>query len=454
LLLRMDRIDGDLRRGLQSEPPLFDVLRMAIESAQRAQYTEHALFEEAVSLISKFESFDHRLDVAVAAVDVEAMKQLLSESEIYGVDFVASRQSQFEQIRHLLFKVPARDLLEWQLKAAVTQRDIERVCELTLKLKTLFFETETAATEWEWKRFPELLSAESWAKTAPIFAKKSRLRRSYWRWSRGPIHHCLTASCAAEPALNKAGCLMFKNVMGIMGDRHYESPQGLAQDLLVSLRQRMPLRNECLAQIVKQLTANHSAHRLSVQRGWNLMAIVLDSVRPPNDIENFLEFWLRRNAPPKPLPDGGEDQLFYVRLLHRTVYLGSRPSIPSLEDIGRMLRGQGMAAIPRRSDERMAASQRVSSSMAAAPKRKGFVPPKIGKEHRRKLERQRMARHWDQRLSAKQRRGRWTFDDESRPGNNWHYHPHPRPLWKVLSDRLHIDESETSPLSAPKPVEL
>ena len=121
--------------------------------------------------------------------------------------------------------------------------------------------------------------------------------------------------------------------MGIMGDRHYQ------QDILIKIQDFISLTNEFYAQIIKQLTQNPSKD--SRIKGWNLLTVILDTLKPPKDIENYLEKWLRDN-PPENHPNDPE---FYVRLLHQTIFLGSRQKIPSLAEIHQLMEGTNIRTL-------------------------------------------------------------------------------------------------------------
>jgi hypothetical protein len=67
----------------------------------------------------------------------------------------------------------------------------------------------------------------------------------------------------------------------------------------------------------------------SIQKGWQLMAICLETF-PPGEFENYLEMWLRTNAKP---PER------YIRIMHGTVYGGPQRSVPSIQDITNIMNG-------------------------------------------------------------------------------------------------------------------
>ena len=67
--------------------------------------------------------------------------------------------------------------------------------------------------------------------------KKNKLKKTFYIWTNNPIHHPLTdlnnskkmnnknyGKTNNQNYLKKLSCEMFKNIMGIMGDRHYQQP--------------------------------------------------------------------------------------------------------------------------------------------------------------------------------------------------------------------------------------
>jgi len=200
---------------------------------------------------------------------------------------------------------------------------------------------------------------------------------------------------------------MFKNIMGIMGDRRYLQPLSLIQDILVKIQDFIPLRNEFYAQIIKQLTQNPSKE--SRVNGWNLLTVILDTLKPPKDIENYLEKWLRDNTP----ENHPNDDEFYVRLLHQTIFLGSRQKIPTLAQIDQLMNGTNIRTL------------RISNNK--------IKPPQLSSVHEGQLEQQRSQLMFAQKKGEEEAFRHkvfycgYTMDDERRPGNNWHYAPHPKP---------------------------
>ena len=230
------------------------------------------------------------------------------------------------------------------------------------------------------------------------------------------------------------------------------------------------MRNEFFAQIIKQLTRNGNAD--SCAQGWNLLIVILDTLKPPKDIENYLEKWLRDHKPTN-TDTIGDDAQFYVKLLHQTIFLGSRQQIPTLRDIGLLMNGEGIRTLEtvktvktsnmnefhKSKSEQSNASVSKSEQYYSDQKERDYSrstlnkanPPKLTSVHEGKLEQQRATLQWQRTVDKINRfdmnnaqpgsiplfeeedrdrdRNRvyycgYTMDDERSIGNNFHYAPH------------------------------
>lgn len=80
------------------------------------------------------------------------------------------------------------------------------------------------------------------------------------------------------------------------------------------------LRDEVLVQLTKQLNCNPTPN--SVDRGWVLLELALSTFPPSEDLENYLEVWLRdRHATP------------CVRAMHKSIFEGPKAEVPTLAEI-------------------------------------------------------------------------------------------------------------------------
>jgi len=487
----MEHIDSYLLNGLVEKN--MHLLSIGVNKAQDIGYVHHEVFRDAHTFYTQYATFDERLTRALQEFDIDGMKALLEESEAYEQKHA---DAQLAQIRHLIYNTPPEQLLQLQLDAAVSERDPHKVCSVTLKLKKLFFDEN--GSKFEWHTYPLLLSPEQWAKSGGIFASRNKLKKSFYQWTNNPIHHSLTdlkksKTGSSNDFFKKSALDMFKSMMGVMGDRHYQQPLSLIQDILVKMEDIIPLRNEFFAQLIKQMTNNPTKESRIL--GWNLLTVILDTLKPPKDIENYLEKWLRDN-PPENKPDDAE---FYVRLMHQTLFLGSRTAMPGLGEIEQLMQGSGVRnltlsasnlnalnkLVSRDADDGKyavmvtpamqhsqsssppppnlqivqqppAAGAAAQQSMAYQPQLHYGVPPTLTSSHQNQLKQQQITL----RLSRTAKFGGanenymadddadrnrvyycgYTMDDERKPNNNFHYAPHAKRVSNAHAHAIHLGQ--------------
>ena len=161
--------------------------------------------------------------------------------------------------------------------------------------------------------YAKLRSREAWADLKFVSFSREELAAGMRKHTKEPIHDPLTE--INDDRQVKAVKLMFKNILGFMGDKKYDAPLLLAQELCQFCLTEKWARDEIYCQLIKQLTNNPDAE--STRKGFWLMAICLETFPPPEEFENYLECWLRAKAP-------SADQQRYIGTLHATVYGGQR----------------------------------------------------------------------------------------------------------------------------------
>eukprot|EP01084_Bolivina_argentea_P241482 405393_1 len=158
LIIEMESINNYLNRGLNEKN--MNLLSIGINKCDDIGYVNHELFKTAHLFYTQYGTFDVRLNKAISEFDIDEMKLLLDESQQYENK---RNDPKIQQIRNLIYNTSFEKLLQLQLNAAVSQRDPQKVCKITLKLKKLFFEKN--GNKFNWKLYPLLLSPDSWAKT-------------------------------------------------------------------------------------------------------------------------------------------------------------------------------------------------------------------------------------------------------------------------------------------------
>ena len=228
-----------------------------------------------------------------------------------------------------LLQLPEDQRLQLQLKAALKNEDHHTVTEITLRIKELFFKEH--GSQFDLSQFYRL-------KPRALFAKRygvtdNNLRKNMLHWTEQPIHTSLLR--LESPEIKRLATRYFKNILGYMGDRQYSYPVILAHELITAGIENVELRDELYCQMMKQLSKN--PNDASKRRGWNLMALALSSFPPSDELENFLELFLREN-----------NQFRTVRKLHRIVFGGALPETVSVDRISKIAeRGHRFSIVDR-----------------------------------------------------------------------------------------------------------
>lgn len=173
-------------------------------------------------------------------------------------------------------------------------------------LQDQFFADASGAAEFQLHKYPNL-------KPAHVFSRKfgvadSSLQASMLRYQAEPIHTSLTA--IADKPLRRTAVKVFRQVQAFMGDRPVAKPAAIAQDIMQECLTSPELRDETYLQIIKQLRDNPSS--ASLDRGWVLLHVCLQTFPPSEDAENFVEYFLRTRS-----------ARVCVRSLHRTLFRGA-----------------------------------------------------------------------------------------------------------------------------------
>jgi hypothetical protein len=209
------------------------------------------------------------------------------------------------EMRRVLALPPAQ-LERMRLAAAVDRGREDIVLEVTLAIKSRFFEDEANRERYRLDLFALLKAPQEFASLAGgrggggsstnpalSFANaQGGLEQGFMCHSSTPIHTSL--SRLPSPAAVSLAVKIFRAILGFMGDRPYSYPTSLAHEVLNVGLACAELRDEVLLQLIKQLSDNPS--EASRRRGWALLRVALQTFGPSEEFENYFELWLRRRA--------------------------------------------------------------------------------------------------------------------------------------------------------------
>eukprot|EP01121_Diplochlamys_sp_Union-15-3_P019407 TRINITY_DN7303_c0_g1_i2.p1 TRINITY_DN7303_c0_g1~~TRINITY_DN7303_c0_g1_i2.p1 ORF type:complete len:146 (+),score=27.86 TRINITY_DN7303_c0_g1_i2:341-778(+) len=141
-------------------------------------------------------------------------------------------------------------------------------------------------------------------------------------WTKNAIPTALTQ---IDKMTDKEAKVIYKNLLGIMGDKQMQFPAILTKEVLDKGIINDKLRDEIYLQLIKQLTQNPNPE--SVKKGWKLLHLCLQHFPPTDKFENYLEIWLRNESK-------GDDK--YLKSMHATLFKGPAKGTPSAEELEKM----------------------------------------------------------------------------------------------------------------------
>ncbi|GMI37880.1 hypothetical protein TeGR_g2408 [Tetraparma gracilis] len=245
----------------------------------------------------------------------EAMRDVVAQAEEIGYS-----TPQIEEIKTKL-ALSEEKFVQLQLKRANEMNDPDRVINREIRLKELYLDAYGAMFTLD--KFGLLRDADEWAsmKLFGFAFNKDQIAASFLYHTSSPIHASLTQ---LESPLSKEATKQFKNIMGYMGDRKYQYPDTLAQEVIACGLENADLRAELYCQVMKQLIDNPSY--ASESKGWELMSLFLSVFPPPSSIENVLAMFIREHC-----DDDRKEK--YTQSLHMIIYGGARRKRMSLTEI-------------------------------------------------------------------------------------------------------------------------
>ena len=286
-------------------------LNAGIEKANKIKFTSSSV-RKAQGILDEIRRTTVFGDNAIESANITELRIFLERCIAQKLN-LPKRQTRAKEILAL----PESKLLQLQLKCALKKEEMGRVTEITLRIKEIFFLEHGG--KFQFSSFINLKRRSQFAKRYGV--SQDHLRRNMLQWTDEPIHTSLTNMDDLE--CKRLATRYFKNILGYMGDRQYSYPVLLGHEVIQAGIEHVGLRDEIYCQMTKQLIKNPSP--ASQRRGWNLMALALSSFPPSDELENFLEMFLREN-----------DQLRSVRKLHKIIFGGALPEAISLGHMERI----------------------------------------------------------------------------------------------------------------------
>jgi len=137
----------------------------------------------------------------------------------------------------------------------VTEKVTEKVTEITVRIKDLFF--ETAGDMFALRNYSKLRSPDDYGRSKSAFGFVDReVAEGMLQFTPDLIPTSLTQ---LPDEMVRIATALFLCIMGYMGDRQYWYPPMLAQEILRAGVEHIELRDELYVQVLKQLTNNPSS---------------------------------------------------------------------------------------------------------------------------------------------------------------------------------------------------
>lgn len=287
--------------------------QIKVEGTAKAKVKEHGavVLEEQIAKVLKLPVRKVLESIASSAATIEYQGEALAEVQ----RLLDLSELEFTQVQEQKFKADGNFGKE----------------AVALRTKVVQLKAETCPDHYILSEWPlGLRNSRSWfaTKNMPsmftgfrsIKMKEEDKLASMLKYQDWPIHasileKTLSYSWGETPSLDGIKTYrdtdarsQFRTIMGYMGDRRHPYPDTLAVELVNNAVGSMALASEVFAQLLKQLTDNPNV--ASVERGWQLMALLLERCCPSSEAEcQLLTGFIWINAP-KPVRMKLLDKLF------------------------------------------------------------------------------------------------------------------------------------------------
>jgi len=319
------RVEAEMRAGMEELDE--DKLRNALQEAQQAGADPYKI-RQAQDRLDKIVN-EKRAIEDIGAYQRQNLEEAPMQNIIDRAEQISYVTEDIKYLKHMLYDLSPEKFAQEQLKAAVRSKDQDRAIRITIKIKDMFFKQQ--GDMFTFRGFPKFRTPVEWSnlKFTLFSSTREELQRTMFRWTKTPIH----ASLIELPGKSgKDGTRMFRNLLGYMGDRSYNFPEHLLIEMVTEALDKVPLRDEIYAQMIKQLTQNPDSQ--SAFKGWSAMAVCLEAFPPNPEFENYFEVWLR-----KTIKDASK-RTRYLTLLHQAIFCGARTTPPTENEMKRIMGGE------------------------------------------------------------------------------------------------------------------
>lgn len=299
------------------------------------------LCKECRRLLTRIERINEEMGTAALTLD-----EFHVEACIKAADEIKLSNEWLEYFRGL-YHGPRLDYLTAQYDKAMENKNTDRAIRLDVKRKDIQMEAE-AHTWGNLQAFPKLKAPADWA-GQKFLGKKDILAANFLCWTgdraTGKAEKLHSTLCKYDNIVDKVRLKevthkatdCYKYILKYLGQRISKRETGVtrARQALESGLQTPEIRDEIFIQLIKATTNNPDPNAGS--NGWDLMALCLLFFPPSAEFSNYLEFYLRKNAP------SGKQKNQFTGWLRQRVLKGPAAELPTdaqLEQIETTLTGR------------------------------------------------------------------------------------------------------------------
>eukprot|EP00808_Paulinella_micropora_P021135 g79262.t1 len=269
-------------------------LNVALQQAQGLGYAS-ALTEEAEALLYRVSKILQELDQASQTMEEEQIRVAVWAADELGMD------NQVLQYFRTLINGTPDAFLEAQYNRAKERKEIDRAIRLAIKRKDLLI--QSTGDQYIWTKYRMFKTAMDWSNSRMLGLGKHHQKsaeeraKHFQTWQKNKIHSVLMEYSSPDKntianwkkQLKKG----FEAIQKWMGQRDDKDPAGKLYQTLMDGRSTATIRNELYCYVLKQMTNNPEP--ASNSKGWEALAMMLNSFPPSNDFENCLEHYFRKN---------------------------------------------------------------------------------------------------------------------------------------------------------------
>jgi hypothetical protein len=321
------RIDDATKKMLQQAHDNVDeaLLRKALAICDREGY-KTKMAKQCRRLLARIDRISEEVNLVCYTLD-----EFHVEAVVKAGDEIGYSSEWLDYLRGL-YNGPKKDYLKAQYDKAVENKNHDRAIRIGVKMKDIQMDDE--AGQWSnLASYPKLKAAHEWA-GEKFFGSKEIRTANFLSWQPEKIHACLCKYDHLKQT-DKVKFKMIKNkmvddyayIMKYLGQRvsKRETGEERARQCVQSGLEIPEIRDEIYIHLIKNITNNPDPK--CALGCWDLMSLCFLTFPPSKELENYLEYYIRKSGPT------GKQKYQHTGWLRQRVYLGQVQSSPSLNEL-------------------------------------------------------------------------------------------------------------------------